>query len=649
MSRTLQQYRFERKLHNRLYLFSSVIFLVILVLIFRLVSLQLLYGYENRILAKKFVSHQEFTVAPRGLIFDRSSSAGELPLVQNIRFIDFVLYPGRFESYEDAKQYVKRFSQAMGRDYEDYAQYFTPKNWKKFQRKNMSITLLERITRREHERIAALKIALQHGEYVTRHLRHYTMGPAFAHVSGYIGLPSKSHLEKRLAQSYQTIGKAGIEARYDSALRGRDGIRIRHRVIASEEQILMTQQGDHLFLNIDRDMQAAAYRALLKFGRRGAVIAMNPSNGALLALVSHPSFDPNILSSGDSKQREEHLQQVKNHNGFLNLAIQAKFPPASAFKPLVALAALETSRSGIVSDTTHFCSGKFVLKSMRPGIADTQFGCWSRHGHLAMIDSIAHSCNVYFYNTGYNLGPTPIIEFARSFGMDKITGIDLPGEMEGRVPDKRWKELHLSSRWYDGDTINLAIGQGFLQTTPIELAVFYSALANQGKIYRPYLVREIRDSIQGQLIQRFEPELVREVPISVDSFDTVHQGMLAVVNRGTARVLRKYGLPIAGKTGTVQTASKKKGVDHSWFAGFAPYGAPVEEQVVVVVFIEYGIAGSYSAAPVAGEVWKAAFPDWSFEKTQKIMDQLKQKAAEKGIVVSPEYKETSMKEIRKTR
>ncbi|MBX7059688.1 MAG: penicillin-binding protein 2 [Leptospirales bacterium] len=611
MSRSLYEWRLERKFQIRLYILTAVVFAVILSLLIQLGNLQLVQGAENRRRARQFVSRQEFTVAPRGLMFDRNYKPGDEPLVQNIRFKDFVVYPARFASREEGERFLKSFCSVMGRDYAEFARYLQPAAWRSLVRKNESIILLTRMTRREEERLADLHLGNQ-GEFLVKHMRYYTMGPALAHVSGYIGLPSATQLDQGLALSYQTLGKDGIEARYDSELRGTDGVRLRHRIIDAEEQVAYTEQGNTLILTIDRNVQAAGYRALINGGLRGAAVAIRPATGEIVALISQPSYDPNILSSGNSEQRARHLEEVRDHEGFLNLVTQAKFPPASTFKPLVALAALEASpRHDVTRSTSYSCYGHFTLHSSMPGIPDTNFNCWQAgHGTNDLVGAIAQSCNVYFYNLGYHIGARPIIQYARAFGFDRKTEIDLPGEVEGRVPDARWKQLHMSSRWYDGDTVNLAIGQGYLETTPMELALFYSALANRGKMYRPHLVREVRDPVDDGVLRRFQPQLLAETPVSLDSLATVQEGLRAVVSRGSARHMMAIPVPIAGKTGTAQTRSRTRGRNHAWFAGFAPYGAPPEEQLVIVVFVEYGMGGGAMAAPVAGEMFRAAFRDY---------------------------------------
>ncbi len=613
MSQSLSEYRAQKRFQVRLFQFTGFSLFVGFVYILQLGNLQILNGYENRLLAKKFVSRQEFTVAPRGLIFDRNPEKNKEPLIKNINYIDFVIYPSRFKNREEGIQFVSSFATLMGRPIEDYEDILDAVNWKKLVRKNESVTLLTRMTRREHERLAEFHMVSHYGEFITNHLRYYSMGPALAHVSGYIGLPSRRELNQLDIQSYQHIGKGGIEARYDNELRGTDGIRIRHRIIDSEEQITRSEQGNNLILTIDRDMQAAAYNALSKMQMRGTIVAIKANTGEILTLASNPTFDPNILSSGTIEQIREHYALVQKNEGFLNIAIQAKFPPASTFKPLVALSALEDQEDPEISEnTSFFCGGRWELQSTVPGVPPSRYWCWRPQGHgkMDMINAIANSCSVYFYQLGYRIGPSQIIHYARAFGLDKETGIDLPGEVSGFVPDQRWKQIQWSSQWYDGDTINLSIGQGFLEATPLEIAVLYAALANGGKIYQPHILKEIRDPDTGDLIRSVPPNLIKEIPVNRESLDVVHRGMRAVVQRGTARYLSALPVPLAGKTGTAQTKSKVEGRNHAWFAGYGPAGVPDADPIVVVVFVEFGRGGAATAVPLAYNVFKTAFADY---------------------------------------
>ncbi len=643
-SQSVTQFRLEQKFQARLYIYTGGILLIFALFTIQLGNLQLVWGFENNILAKRFVSRQEFSAAPRGLMFDRNyTSAGfSKPLVQNRNYIDYIIFPSRFENREEGLAFIKKFSYVMGRPFEEYSKYTTERAWDNLVNKNMSITMLTRISRKEHERLAEFRMVTRYGDFISNHLRYYTMGPAMAHVAGYIGLPSRGQLDKKQVLSYQYIGKNGLESMYDQEVRGRDGIRLKHRIIEQEEQISSTEHGNNLVLTIDREVQAAGYRAIVNAGKRATAIAMNAGTGEILALVSFPSYDPNLLSSGTGDQRSNHYKTVMEYEGFLNLAIQAKFPPASTFKPIVALAGMEgEQRKFKVDENTSFnCPGRFILRASIAGAANTEFWCWntSGHGTLNLLGSLQNSCNVYYYNLGSRIGPTAITQFARSLGLDKKTGIDLPGEIEGFVPSQRWKQLRWSSRWYDGDTVNLAIGQGFLETTPMGMAVALSAIVNRGKIFRPHLVREIRDPMTDRVIRKINPELVRELPLNPDSLALIQKGLRLVVTSGTGRsVYRPDMVPMAGKTGTAQTASKQKGKSHAWFIGFAPYEGLPEETVVVVVFVEHGKAGGLSAAPIATEMLRAAFPKWTGPKAT-IRGEDTPSGQVSGVTTGPERK-----------
>lgn len=611
MNRSLLEFRLEKRFQQRLYLFISGVILMGIILVLQLGNLQLLHGMENQKRSRQFVSRKEFIIAPRGIIYDRNFKPSAEPLVQNIKFIDFVIYPSLFKNYKHGLEFIKKFCAVMGRPVSEYKHVLNAKKWKRLAQKNETITLIRKITHKEQERLSALQFEDTYGAFIPGHLRYYTMGPALAHITGYTGYPSRIDLRKGRAEAYQRLGKSGIEAHYDEELRGRDGIIMRHRIIHTEERVSNSRQGNNLILTIDRKIQSVAYRALARGGRRGTAIAMNAGTGEILALVSNPGFDPNILSSGNRDKRRSHLKQIRRHKAFLNRAIGIKTPPASTFKVVVALAALEDApKRDVTSQTSYSCFGKYTLKATRPGVPHAVYNCWNAgHGHNDLEGALAHSCNVYFYQLGYHIGSRPIIRYAREFGLDKATGLDLPGEITGLVPDSRWKKLTLGNRWYDGDTLNLAIGQGYLQVTPIEMLVLYGAIANRGKLMKPHLIKEIRDP-DHRLIRRIHPQSIKEVPISPSSLRTVQKGLRAVVSRGTSRRLNMYKVPIAGKTGTAQTRSSRKSSSHAWFIGYAPFDAPPEETIAVAVFVEHGQGGSAVAAPIAGEILNAAFPNW---------------------------------------
>ncbi|GIX42256.1 MAG: hypothetical protein KatS3mg129_1989 [Leptospiraceae bacterium] len=456
MKSTVTEYKLEQRFKNRLYFINVLFFIIILIFFIQLFKLQIINGAENRILSKKFVSREEYKIAPRGFIFDRDFNIKD-PLVYNINYLNFVIYPSRFSSFEQGFKYILSFCKIMGIDCRQYSEYMDAKTWKKLARRNEKITLIEKVSRKEQERIVIFQLDRKYGYFENNHIRYYPLGPAFAHISGYIGFPTRKEIAEKKVKFYQTIGKDGLEAFYDKEIRGKDGIIIQNKIFDQTEQLVSSQQGNHLILNIDKDLQLIAYKALIESQKRGTVIVMKANTGEILALASYPSYDPNILSDAGNPTRFDHYKIITTYKGFLNLAIQAKFPPASTFKPITAVAALETGNPlEINENTTFYCPGYWKLKSTLKGVPDSIYYCHKREGHgkLDLIHGIAESCNVYFYNLGYKIGPTPIIQFAKKLGLDSKTNIDLPGEINGFVPDQLWKQIRWSSKWYDGDTVN---------------------------------------------------------------------------------------------------------------------------------------------------------------------------------------------------
>ncbi|MFN3604619.1 MAG: penicillin-binding protein 2 [Leptonema sp. (in: bacteria)] len=614
---TLSEHKILERFKKRIYFFNILLFFVVFIFIFQLFNLQILRGSENKFLSKKFVSRQEYKVAPRGFFYDQSFNFKD-PLVYNITYMSFVIYPSKFPSYEEGIQYISTFCKSLGISCDKYSDFFVKENWNKLVKKNDKIVLLGKVSKRQHERIAILQLDREYGFFESNYLRYYALGPAMAHISGYVGLPSYKELAEKKIKHYQIIGKGGIEEYYDKDIRGKDGLVVQNKILDATEFLKQSQQGNHLVLNINKNLQIVAYKALVESKKRGTVIVMKVDSGEILAMASYPSFDPNLLSYGSKEERAKHMELVNRYKGFLNLAIQSKFPPASTFKPITAIAALEYGNPIDVNESTSFfCPGYWKLKSSLKNVPDIIFGCHNRNGHgkLDLLHGIAQSCNVYFYNLSNKIGASPIINTAKKFRLDQETLIDLPGEIKGFVPDPLWKQIRWSNKWYDGDTVNLSIGQGFIETTPIEMLVAYAAIANNGKIVKPFIVKEIRDSSTNKVIKRFEPKIIQKLDISKNTLKFIQKALREVVLSGTGSFLKQPNLvPIAGKTGTVQTKSKEKGVDHAWFIGFAPYDEEnlfLKDRVMVAVFVEHGLAGSASGIPIAYKIFKELFPNWN--------------------------------------
>jgi penicillin-binding protein 2 len=353
--------------------------------------------------------------------------------------------------------------------------------------------------------------------------------------------------------------------------------------------------GSNVILTIDSEIQQLAEEAMGE--SMGALIVSKPHTGEILAMVSYPRFDPNIFVSGRDQETFKELT-LDQRKPFLNRAIQAQYPAGSIFKLVVSLAILDTEQ--IPVDREFACGGGYQL-------GNRFFSCWMNHGTgIDLHEAIVYSCDSYFYQTSLILGPDTIAEYARNIGMGQKLGVDLIGELEGIIPDIQWKRDIKKDVWYDGDTLNLSIGQGFMLVTPLQLNALTNIMANRGLLMKPHVVREIRTAKKNEIVYRYTPEILINSPIDPSHFEFIVQAMRGVVTEGTAR----WGGAIlsaesAGKTST----SEVQGLNtHSWYTAFAPFnGTDPDEMISVTVIIEYGGAGSATAAPIVSEVMEAYF------------------------------------------
>ncbi|UCG35326.1 MAG: penicillin-binding protein 2 [Candidatus Omnitrophota bacterium] len=386
--------------------------------------------------------------------------------------------------------------------------------------------------------------------------RHYNFSYECAHILGYVKEAASfyENLKKYGYAPNERAGFSGIEQYYDAYLKGEDGGDLIEVDSSGKIVGFLGERkafgGEDIKLTIDSRIQEIAYKALE--GRRGTLILMDAQSGEVLALISSPSFDSNAFVRGKNVAR--FLMDKKRP--LLNRAIQSSYPLGSTFKPIVAAAALEEGRSAPEKKFT--CRGRLTL-------GRATFECWATHGPDDLYEAFAHSCNVYFYNLGMVTGPEFIGKWAQKFGLNVATGIDLPYERKGFVPTPEWKRKRLKTAWYGGDTLNLSIGQGFLEATPLEALVAINAIATDGYLVKPYLIKEMNKVEASAITKSF-------VGISKESIDEIKHGLRAAVefSDGTAYELNRLNLEIAGKTGTAQT----KGLSHGWFVGFFPYAKP---------------------------------------------------------------------------
>lgn len=589
---------------KRLVTFIVLLALSMLILIVRLFQLQVIQGKQNSGKVERVIRKEVAFLAPRGEIFDRNFTTWEnsTPIVKNSIKKSLVVNPKGYEPSE-LEQRISLIEKVLGYEKSELQARLEAG----LKRKKDEITLIDELTPREKSILTDIHLILNRFAMKDQARRHYIYGPVMAHITGYVGPPTREDLRKRI-HSNQLVGKNGIEKYYDRQLRGVDGKTFQSIYPGDTPDEYNRDNkfipGDNLVLSIDAAIQETAWKSL--GDKQGAIIVLKPHTGEVLALISKPDYNPNLLLPGNSKARSEHLSYIKRSRAEINRAISTKYPPASTFKPLVALTAMEEKQ--ISSSETHFCPGKFVMKSSYAHLPDTTFHCWDTHHRRNMITAIADSCSVYFYKLGLQIGVEPISRYSHYFQLDQLSQVDLPGEIKGFIPTPKWKEKQFKQRWFDGDTVNLSIGQGFAETTLIGMINFYSAIVTGGVVYKPKIVKEIRYSGNDLIKESFQPEILYELPISQESLRVIRRGLRHVVTRGTARYIlgRNYLIPIAGKTGTVQTRSQDRfahKTQHAWFIGYGPYKGAPKDQIVVGVFVEKGIGGAIGAAPIAHNVF----------------------------------------------
>jgi len=429
--------------------------------------------------------------------------------------------------------------------------------------------------------------------------RDYPYGEFASHLLGYIGqMDEKEWRARDNKMGYRLnskLGKNGIEKKFETSLKGRDGgiyleVDYKGRV-HSLIQDKKWAAGSDVYLTLNYDVQKAAEEGLKKSKTgRGAAVALDPRTGAVLALVSAPAYDPNIfVAYSDDKEAQKKKKNINEYN----LAIQGTYPPASTFKIITGAAALEEGNINVKHKVT--CTGKY---DSGPRI----FKCWGTHGPVDFFDGMSNSCDVYFYALASQIGAAPIERVERKFMFGRQTGIDLPGEKAGNLygPTRRARN---KTYWFVGDTLNLSIGQGELLVTPIKLAQFAAALASRGNVYRPYYVDKIVSNQTGKTEVIGKTEILQHADLKPETYDTLFQALKYTVDTGTARRVKIPGLNVYGKTGTAQNPH---GADHGWFMAFA--GKEGEDpSIALAVFVEFGEGGSSAAGPIAREMLEAYF------------------------------------------
>jgi len=567
-----------------------------LILLLRLWYLQILEGDRYFTLSTNNRLRLRVVEAPRGFILDRNGEA----MVENRPTFDLYAIPEDVTNPAEVTGVLAGILQIPASEIEAHlaegrARPYQPLLLRKDLDEGMMVAVEER-------RIDLPGINLR-----IRPVRAYPSGGTAASLLGYVSEVNQSQLQREEYRDFrpgETLGQSGVERRFDPFIRGVDGgeqievdARGRALRLVNRDE---PQSGSNVFLTIDRKIQEAAEAAFV--GKKGTVVAMNPTTGEILAMVSRPSFDPNLFAQRLSGEEWRRIATDATHP-LQNRAFQAQYPPGSIFKLMVAIAGLE---SGALTPETKFnCPGQFYLGNVK-------FDDWKKGGHgtLDLRGAIVNSCNVYFYQAGLRVGIDEIVRVSRAFGLGEPPGLGLGDEAKGNLPNPQPKRKG-QPPWTAGNTVIASIGQGMVVTSPMQILSMVSAIANGGTIYRPFVVKKIV-SLSGDILEEYEPEAMRQVNVKPETLAFIRQAMLGVVNEGTGQRAKVPGLPIGGKSGTAQVVKKGEEKrqadlkDHAWFASFAPVDNP---QLAVVVLVENGGFGGAVAAPVAKAVYEAAFKD----------------------------------------
>ncbi|OGQ90725.1 MAG: penicillin-binding protein 2 [Desulfobacula sp. RIFOXYA12_FULL_46_16] len=566
------------------------------VLFLRFIYLQIIKGEEFRILSEKNAVRLTGIKAPRGLILDRNRKL----LVDNRPSFNLKIM---IEDAGDLQETMRKVSQMMEMPFEDLMKKISDAGQGAFYK---PVVLQEDISRDHLAIIEAHKFDLPGVFIDIEPTRHYIHNKTASHLLGYLGEVNNDELLGGKYPNVKTgdsIGRYGVEKSFETYLQGkRGGRQIEVDANGRTINVLKTVEpitGFDLKLTIDLDLQQIAEKMLQD--KHGAVVALDPNTGDVLVMASAPSFDQNDFVGGINSKKWKALMTDRG-KPMTNKAIQGEYPPASTYKIITSMAALEEKAVDI--HTTFFCPGFFKY-------GNRVYRCWNKNGHgnVSIVEAVTQSCDVFYYQAGDKVGVDALAKYAMGSGLGKKTGILLEDEKKGLIPTSAWKKKRFNESWHRGETLSIAIGQGYDLVTPLQMAVFIGAVGNGGTLYKPRIVSTIEGS-QGNIIKEIPIEVSGKLPAGSKTLEILQKGLLDVVetDRGTAKRIRLKHVKIAGKTGTAQVFSVKSGDklktehldfylrDHAWFICYAPAENPV---IAVSVLIEHGAHGSTAAAPIA--------------------------------------------------
>ena len=588
-----------------------LIMLIFIVYVLRLFSLQVVEGAQYRKQSQTISSQVKTIDAQRGEIFDRNAT---MPMVINTDSFAIDLIPaeipaGHYDSVSSRlASYLGISKKEIDRKVPDY-----------LRRSYTAVEIRSNVPFSVISNIAENITDLPGVSWRSKPVRNYVETGSISHVIGYVGDITKEEIKvmynitdsdgKKVYTNKSIVGKTGIEKQYDLVLQGIEGresrtVDVRGHVISDAPIVEPPQMGKNLVLTIDMRIQELAEKALGE--RVGAAVVLRPSDGEILAMVSYPFYDQNLFNDDNAAAQYNRLAEDANRP-LLNRVVNAAYPPASTFKIIMSTAMLAEKAFPSAKDVE--CTGRFDY-------GNRIFHCHQKwgHGYLNMKEALAQSCDVYYWVIGRDyLGVDKISSYAKEFGFGESLDIDLPAQQSGFVPTAPWKERKFHQKWLGGDTMNMSIGQGYTLVTPLHIANMVAMVANEGKIYRPHLLKEIRDPASNEVIEQVKPQILHESNIDESVWREVQNAMRYTITDGTpAFPLNNRVVQIAGKTGTAEVGS----IDHwhSWMACYAPFNAPPEEQVVVVVLVEAANEWEWWAPYATNIIFQGIFANQNYEE-----------------------------------
>ncbi len=588
-------------------IFSIVIALTFTVYLFKLFSMQIVEGSQYRIQSELISSKVKAIPANRGEIFDRNAI---LPIATNsdswaIDITTAEIPSERFDSV------LTRLASFLEMSKSEIEEKIPPSLRNAFTETEIKASVPFSVIADIAENI----VDLPGVSWRLKPVRNYTYSTSMSHIVGYVGDITREELQVLYNKGYlstSTIGKTGIEKQYDEILQGVSGtesrtVDVRGRFVSSDPTINAPVPGQNLVLTVDSRIQELTEKAL--GDRIGVAIVLKPSTGEIVSMVSYPNFDPNIFSTEEyATEYSRLLQDV--HNPFLNRAVNAEYPVASTFKSIMAAAVIEEGELPLTKAIE--CEGLLEY-------GGRDFNCHigiPGHGYETLKDALADSCNVYFWTAGRDyLGVEKIIEYSEEFGYGYPLNIDLPSTRSGFVATPEWKERRFHEKWLGGDTLNLSIGQGYTTVTPLHVANSMAMVVNEGVIYEPHLLKEIRDPITGEASTVIEPTVLHRSDISENTWKTLKEYLRYTVTDGSVQFpMRNRVVQIAGKTGTAEVA----GYDDSWHSWFVSYGHPFEaseeEALVVCVMVEAANEWEWWAPYASNIIYQGIFANQTYEE-----------------------------------